>query len=217
MTICRSLRGLTDVAEVALVSGRYALFGLHFRRACDVVCSRDGDFCIPRVEEREEVAFVADSVCRDLDDCAADLVLGEYFFGVIRIVSDDEREKYKSGLEQYKFGVQLGAAIWGAVGVSLGAYLASDHFKSHDNRPAIRKALESLGFEPTNHAAPGAQLLLTVTDVSLRKLVKSYHRQSVEIDEHGNVTKLECNSQQQDNPSSQAGSIINGASSRPTA
>jgi hypothetical protein len=46
----------------------------------------------------------------------------EYLFLIVNHV--DEKQ-----LEKYKFAVQLGAAIWAGVAISLAAYVGSDHFK----------------------------------------------------------------------------------------
>ncbi len=52
----------------------------------------------------------------------------EYHFMIVEKVTNDQ-------LDRYKYGVQLGAAIWAAIAVSLLAYASNEHFKAKDESP----------------------------------------------------------------------------------
>jgi len=91
-----------------------------------------------------------------------------------------------SQLDKYKYGVQTGAAIWAGVAISLGAYISSDHFKAHDNRPAISKALDGMQFGRVSGGTAGATLKVKVTEATLEKM-KGLKDKPLEIDADGNV------------------------------
>jgi hypothetical protein len=82
--------------------------------------------------------------------------------------------------------VQTGAAIWAGVAISLGAYISSDHFKAHDNRPAISKALDGMQFGRVSGGTAGATLKVKVTEATLEKM-KGLKDKPLEIDADGNV------------------------------
>ena len=100
----------------------------------------------------------------------------------------DPKKGDSSQLDKYKYGVQTGVAIWAGVALSLAAYISSDHFKAHDNRPAISNALTGMQFERVSGGTAGAALRVKVTEATLKEMMQLKDK-PVEIDADGNLKK----------------------------